>query len=259
MIFVIVKRKRTWLIKYGKIFYTERTPEQEALFYKSVAYYNHMKDMSKFKKATYIRYGIGWGLLAVGLVLLWVLDDYFVGGIIMALGGLMSLGLDLFIASMDHGRTVRSVLDWKVTDCIKCGGNNEIIKSRYLRTESDVREETSEHRTYQGKGEVIGHLQPRFQGNKRLYAFQVKYTYYYYDVTRKCSQCGEEIQQEETFMSRQDEVGIDREITNIHIENFHEAPKPLAPFFCAFCGSKNKGENVKCENCGGNITNPNRE
>jgi len=269
-IFTFRGRKKSLTRSGALLFCVDRTPQQEALFWKSYAFNRYAGTMVKIRKNINVRYGIALGIMIVGMLIGGLVGGGgFVAGILLYVAAAMVSFVVDIARAFNKKRYTQSAQDWKKCDCIKCGGSAEIIESKFNRTETEMKEVVIQGK-YSGDGEVISVTQRYNQSKQQTETVaHVKFTYHIYDVKRKCGTCGDISESEEASDTPPEVVG---NITNIHIENltaekvadtiqnnvnieYNEAPPPppLPHVFCQFCGGKNKGEATSCEHCGGKI------
>jgi len=267
--------------KVAHLYCVQRTSEQQKLFWNSNAakrYASRIKALKRNLKIQYIIFGI---LALAGAIVGFF--SYMIGFILSGSAIVLVLVLWAILAK----RTIRShgtaTSDWNNEDCIKCGGNNPVVKSEFNKTETSTEEfvfetdyELQAHREHLGgQSRIVGEIKPHYvegsagsEGKWKKVAM-LEIDYHYYDVTRKCDVCNEVSE----FLEQSDTPpqvapiinNTTHNTTNIHVENMTaqkiadtvnveiKAPPPLPFVYCQFCGGRNKGEVTKCEHCGGTI------
>ena len=281
--------QKSWRRLMGNMVFVERTPEQEELFFKSAAFYNCAKNLKKQKRFVYIRYGIGFCLTGIGLLVSIFVDG--MGGGMVQLPAMFATLILEFIAFKASKQLKRlgKFHNWFNHDCIKCGGNNELVKFKFKKTDYVHEDVVIHDGSYKGDGQVVSVTRQYNAGSRRYEnVAHVKHIVHYYDTTRKCQTCGnvsEHVEAmdapPETQVSNTYNIDTVQNLTTEKIADTMTVEKiadtvttkkievadtkkvadtvniiapALLPFvFCQFCGGKNKGEALSCEHCGGTI------
>ncbi|MCL2862373.1 MAG: hypothetical protein FWE22_08190 [Firmicutes bacterium] len=157
-IIVLVKRKSRLNGKIIHLMKIKRNPKQDELFWKSYAFMEYAGYVKKAKKSMYVRYVLGGIITIVGIFISGFVSGW-AGAFIVGTGTVLSYVIDAIIAVL-RGNTKsaqysKTALDWASHNCIKCGGNAEIINSKFKRTDSETREVVVENGRYPEVGEVL--------------------------------------------------------------------------------------------------------